>query len=170
LASKEIPVSKVQRNGPNDATSTSSTTCAIRFDPGDRRTLIGGSDARIIMGDDEAELIRLWRDKRGKVGPKDLADNLVVQLGAVTEDLNRRWYQRNTGNAVKDVQKRIQHPVNKWMAATLDGLVDPGGAVFEAKFMLPSRSRRRKAYGAAAAQDNIVKWLIRSGAAALYFF
>jgi hypothetical protein len=23
------------------------------------------------------------------------------------------------------------------MAATLDGLVDPGGAVFEAKFMLP---------------------------------
>ena len=25
----------------------------------------------------------------------------------------------------------------KWMAATLDGLVEPGGAVFEAKFMLP---------------------------------
>jgi predicted phage-related endonuclease len=35
------------------------------------------------------------------------------------------------------VQRRIQHPVIKWMAATLDGLVDPGGAVFEAKFMLP---------------------------------
>jgi hypothetical protein len=31
----------------------------------------------------------------------------------------------------------IQHPVIKWMAATLDGLVEPGGAVFEAKFMLP---------------------------------
>ena len=27
--------------------------------------------------------------------------------------------------------------VLKWMAATLDGVVDPGGAVFEAKFMLP---------------------------------
>jgi predicted phage-related endonuclease len=44
---------------------------------------------------------------------------------------------RNTGHAIKDVQRRVQHPVNKWMAATLDGRVDPGGAVFEAKFMLP---------------------------------
>jgi predicted phage-related endonuclease len=103
----------------------------------ERRHFIGGSDARIIMGDDEAMLVRLWREKRGEVEPEDLSDNLIVQLGTVTEDLNRRWYERNTGSAIKDVQRRIQHPVHKWMAATLDGLVDPGGAVFEAKFMLP---------------------------------
>ena len=46
----------------------------------DRRTLIGGSDARIIMGDDEAALIRLWREKRGEVEPEDLSGNLIVQL------------------------------------------------------------------------------------------
>src|SRR5712672_4752865 len=103
----------------------------------DRRYFLGGSDARIIMGEDEAALVRLWREKRGEVEPEDLSDNLTVQLGTVTEDLNRRWYERNTGHAIKNVQRRIQHPVNKWMAATLDGLVDPGGAVFEAKFMLP---------------------------------
>ena len=103
----------------------------------DRRSFIGGSDARIIMGNDEVALVRLWREKRGEVEPEDLSDNLIVQLGTVTEDLNRRWYERNTGHAVKDVQKRILHPVIKWMAATLDGRVDPGGAVFEAKFMLP---------------------------------
>jgi predicted phage-related endonuclease len=103
----------------------------------DRRSFIGGSDARIIMGDDEAALLRLWREKRGEVAPEDLSDNLIVQLGTVTEDLNRRWYERNTGQAIKHVQRRVQHPVNKWMAATLDGLVDPGGTVFEAKFMLP---------------------------------
>jgi predicted phage-related endonuclease len=102
-----------------------------------RRSFIGGSDARIIMGDDEATLVRLWREKRGEAEPEDLSDNLIVQLGTVTEDLNRRWYERNTGHGIKDVQRRIQHPVHKWMAATLDGLVDPGGAVFEAKFMLP---------------------------------
>ena len=34
-----------------------------------RRSFIGGSDARIIMGTDEAALIRLWREKRGEVGP-----------------------------------------------------------------------------------------------------
>ena len=103
----------------------------------DRRSFLGGSDARVIMGSDEALLLRLWREKRGEVEPEDLSDNLIVQLGSVTEDLNRRWYERNTGHAIKDVQRRIQHPVIKWMAATLDGLVDPGGAVFEAKFMLP---------------------------------
>jgi predicted phage-related endonuclease len=89
------------------------------------------------MGDDEAALIRLWREKLGEIEPEDLSDVLIVQLGTVTEDLNRHWYERNTGRAVKDVQRHIQHPVNKWMAATLDGRVDPGGAVFEAKFMLP---------------------------------
>jgi len=130
--------SNVQRNGTSDATPTSSTAyIPIRFNRKDRRTFIGGSDARIIMGDDESDLVRLWREKRGEIEPEDLADNLIVQLGSVTEDLNRRWYQRHTGHVIKDVQKRIQHPVNKWMAATLDGMVEPTGAVFEAKFMLP---------------------------------
>jgi hypothetical protein len=46
-----------------------------------RRYFIGGSDARIIMGDDEAALIRLWREKRGEVEPEDLSGNLIVQLG-----------------------------------------------------------------------------------------
>ena len=103
----------------------------------DRRGFIGGSDARTIMGDDEAALTRLWREKRGELEPEDLSDNLAVQLGTVTEELNRRWYQRHTGHVVRDVQRRVKHPVIKWMAATLDGVIDPGGMVFEAKFMLP---------------------------------
>ena len=111
-----------------------STTASGRSD---RRHFIGGSDARIIMGDDEAALIRLWREKRGEVEPEDLSGNLIVQLGTVTEDLNRRWYERNTSQVVTDVQRHVRHPVNRWMAATLDGMVDGTGAVFEAKFMLP---------------------------------
>jgi predicted phage-related endonuclease len=103
----------------------------------DRRCFLGGSDARIIMGDDQPALVRLWREKRGEIESEDLSDNLIVQLGTVTEDLNRRWYERNTGQTIKDAQRWIQHPVIKWMAATLDGRVDPSGAVFEAKFMLP---------------------------------
>ena len=103
----------------------------------DRRHFVGGSDARIIMGDDEEALVRLWREKRGEVEPKDLSGNLVVQLGVVTEDLNRRWYQANTGQAITDVQRLIRHPVLRWMAATLDGRIEGSEAVFEAKFMLP---------------------------------
>ena len=62
-----------------------------------RQAFIGGSDARIIMGTDEAALFRLWREKRGEVEPEDLSGNLVVQLGVATEDLNRRWYEANSG-------------------------------------------------------------------------
>jgi predicted phage-related endonuclease len=102
-----------------------------------RRHFIGGSDARIIMGDDENAMLRLWREKRGEVEPEDLSGNLIVQLGVVTEHLNRHWYERNTGHAIRDIQRRRRHPVIKWMSATLDGMVEPGGAVFEAKFMLP---------------------------------
>jgi YqaJ-like viral recombinase domain len=103
----------------------------------DRRSFIGGSDARIIMGDNEAALLCLWREKRGEAEPEDLSANLIVQLGSVTEDLNRHWYERNTGQAVTAVQRRVFHPVKRWMAATLDGMVEGTGAVFEAKFMLP---------------------------------
>ena len=102
-----------------------------------RRSFIGGSDARIIMGDDETALIRLWREKRGEAEPEDLSGNLIVQLGLVTEALNRHWYERNTGQTVECVQHRLRHPVLRWMGATLDGMVAGSGAVFEAKFMLP---------------------------------
>jgi putative phage-type endonuclease len=102
-----------------------------------RRAFIGGSDARIIMGNDEAALVRLWREKRGEVDPEDLSGNLIVQLGTATEELNRTWYERNTGRSVRDVQRFVKHSAIPWMAATLDGIVEGTEAVFEAKFMLP---------------------------------
>ena len=81
-----------------------------------RRTFIGGSDARIIMGGDEEALLPLWHEKRGELEPKDLSGNLVVQLGAVTEDLNRRWYETNTGQVIIDIQA-----ANPPSGAALDG-------------------------------------------------
>jgi hypothetical protein len=85
------------------------------------------------MGSDEAALVRLWREKRGEVEPEDLCGNLIVQLGSVTEDLNRRWYELNSKQVIIDVQRRVRHPAVRWMAATLDGRVEASGAVFEAK-------------------------------------
>lgn len=118
------------------------------------------------MGSDEADIIQLWREKRGEAEP-DFSDNLIVQLGTITEDINRRWYERNTSKAITHVQKRIKHPVIKWMAATLDGIVDRTGAVFEAKFMLPwsfhRRGSRSKAHG--ALQHNM--WVANAKSAAL---
>ncbi len=73
----------------------------------DCRYFVGGSDARIIMGNDEDALVRLWREKRGEAEPDNLSGNLIVQLGLVTEHLNRHWYERNTGQVIKDVQSWV---------------------------------------------------------------
>ena len=135
--------------------------------PADRRYFIGGSDARIIMGDDEAALLRLWREKRGEVAPEDLSGDLIVQLGAVTEDLNRLWFERNTGQTITDVQPRIRHPVLRWMGATLDGVVEGTGAVFEAKFMLPWSFSEEGAAEKHMAQVQHNMWVTNAKAAAL---
>ena len=134
---------------------------------GHRRHFIGGSDARIIMGEDEAALLRLWREKRGEVDPEDLSDNLIVQLGVVTEDLNRRWYEANTGQVVVDVQRQIRHPALHWMGATLDGRVEATDAVFEAKFMLPWAFSEEAAVEKYAPQLQHNLWVIAGRTAVL---
>jgi hypothetical protein len=71
------------------------------------------------MGDDKVALLRLWREKRGEVEPEDLSGNLVVQLGVVTEPLNRLWYERNTGQASSGLRRRIGRTVIRWIAVEL---------------------------------------------------
>ncbi|MBL8571963.1 MAG: YqaJ viral recombinase family protein [Phreatobacter sp.] len=102
-----------------------------------RRSMIGGSDARVIMGSDEKALRDLWLFKRGLRDGDDLSGSLPVQLGICTEDLNRRWFERQTRQSVSHVQQRIFDRDFPYLAATLDGLVGGSGHVFEAKFMLP---------------------------------
>jgi predicted phage-related endonuclease len=132
-----------------------------------RRGFIGGSDARIIMGTDEAALVRLWREKRGEAEPEDLSDNLIVQLGVATEALNRQWYERNTGQVVTAVQRRVEHPVIRFLAATLDGMVEGTGAVFEAKFMLPWSFSEAAAAEKHMAQLQHNMWVTNARTAAL---
>ncbi len=119
------------------------------------------------MGDDEAALLCLWREKRGEIEPKDLSGNLVVQLGLVTEDLNRRWYQANTGRLITDVQRHLRHPALGWMAATLDGRVEGSGAVFEAKFMLPWSFSEEAAAEKHIAQLQHNMWVVAARSAVL---
>jgi predicted phage-related endonuclease len=144
-----------------------SSSALISLKRFDRRSFIGGSDARIIMGNDEAALLRLWRQKRGEAEPEDLSGNLIVQLGVVTEPLNRIWYERNTGQAVTEVQRRVEHPVIRYMAATLDGMVEATEAVFESKFMLPWAFSEEAAAEKHIAQLQHNMWVTNSRLAAL---
>jgi hypothetical protein len=133
----------------------------------DRRAFIGGSDARIIMGNDEAALVRLWREKRGEAEAEDLSGNLIVQLGTATEALNRAWYERNTGRKVTDIRRRVRHSAIAWMAATLGGVVEGMGVVFEAKFMLPWSFSEEAAVEQYMAQLQHNMWVTHSRLAVL---
>jgi predicted phage-related endonuclease len=132
-----------------------------------RRHFDGGSDARIIMGQDEGALVRLWRQKRGETEPEDLSANLLVQLGSATEDVNRRWFEANSGHQVVDVQRHVRHPALHWMGATLDGRVEATGAVFESKFMLPWSFSEEAAVEKYAPQLQHSLWVVAGRTAVL---
>jgi predicted phage-related endonuclease len=119
------------------------------------------------MGDDETALVRLWKEKRGEVEIMDLSGDLLVQLGSATEQLNRHWYEKNTGQVVTEVQRQVFHPVHRWMAAILDGRVEATGAVFEAKFMLPWNFSEEAAAGKHMAQLQHNMWVVASRTAVL---
>ena len=132
-----------------------------------RQGFLGGSDSLTIMGTDQTALHRLWRVKRGEAEPEDLSGNLPVQLGKVTEDLNRRWFETNSGHQVVDVQRHVRHPALHWMGATLDGRVEATGAVFEAKFMLPWSFSEEAAVEKYAPQLQHNLWVVAGRAAVL---
>ena len=132
-----------------------------------RRSFIGGSDARTIMGDNETALLQLWKEKRGEIEPEDLSGDLLVQLGTTTETLNRCWYEKNTGHVITEVQRRVIHKVHRWMAATLDGRIEATGAVFEAKFMLPWNFSEEAAAEKHMAQLQHNMWVTASRTAVL---
>ena len=94
---------------------------------------IGGSDANIILSGDDERLTRLWREKRGESPPEDLSGRLSVALGSWTEDFNRQWYEKLSGNRVVDAGKALTCATYRWRKCTLDGRVDGSGAIFEAK-------------------------------------
>jgi predicted phage-related endonuclease len=61
----------------------------------------------------------------------------------------------------------VRHPVHQWMAATLDGIVEQTGAVFEAKFMLPWAFTEEAAAEKHMAQLQHNMWVVAARSAVL---
>ncbi len=85
---------------------------------------IGGSDtARIVAGD----WFSLWEEKTGRREPEDLSGVLPVQLGILTEELNRSWFELQTGLTVgRDNCAGLAHPIHEFMVGNIDGWVLDG--------------------------------------------
>ena len=61
----------------------------------DRTKFVGGSDTiRLVKGDWE----NLYLEKIGEKQPEDLSDNLQVQMGITTEQLNVEWFLKQHNN------------------------------------------------------------------------
>lgn len=94
-----------------------------------RRQGIGGSDAGKVMA---GEWHDLWLLKTGRKEDDDLTWVLPVQIGIITEDLNRRWFEHHTGIDVSTFGcDHLVHPDLQFMRANLDGFC--AGGIFEAK-------------------------------------
>ena len=102
-----------------------------------RSECIGGSDANTILGGVPEHVLRLWREKRGEGAPEDLTSKLPVMLGCWTEAFNRQWYEKLTGQIVSRPGASLQCDQHPWRRCTLDGFVEPLGAVWEAKHTSP---------------------------------
>lgn len=99
----------------------------------ERRQGIGGSDANTILSGDGERIRELWLEKRGEAEPPDLSDRLAVMLGCWTEAFNRQWFEQVTGTPVIDAGKRLRCSRREWRHCTLDGFIESGPAVWEAK-------------------------------------
>src|SRR5256885_8295715 len=91
----------------------------ISSNPLNLRSFIGGSDARIIMGADEAALLRLWREKRGEGGTQGPSRHPIGQPWVVAEELNPQRVWRNTHQTNQKVPNLSPNPVVPWIAGPL---------------------------------------------------
>jgi hypothetical protein len=94
---------------------------------------IGGSDANILLSGDAARILELWRVKRGDKIVEDLSGVMPVMLGCWTEPFNRQWYEKLSGKVVRVREEPFVCTEFEWRRCTVDGLIEPDGAVFEAK-------------------------------------
>ena len=58
---------------------------------------------------------------------------LAVMLGCWTEPFNRQWYESLSSTTVSACGRTFACDRRDWRRCTVDGLVEPGDAIFEAK-------------------------------------
>ena len=93
---------------------------------------LGGTDAIKIV---EGKWKEVWELKLGLKEYPNLDEVLPVQMGILTEDMNRLWFMKTTGIKVlkPDIISSKEVP---FLYASLDGITEDG-AIFEAKHVSP---------------------------------
>lgn len=99
-----------------------------------RRGYIGASDAAGVLGLSRWETpLSIWAEKTGQLPPKDLSDNLAVEVGNELEDLVAKLFTKRTGKKVRRANETRFHKVHPFLGANLDRLVEGTDEVLECK-------------------------------------
>ena len=86
----------------------------------ERLKTLGGSDATRIM---EGDWHTLWLEKTGRQEPANLDRVLPVQIGIVTEQLNKQWFAQETGHKLLSASNQHEFK-DGFRHASLDGMVN----------------------------------------------
>jgi hypothetical protein len=99
------------------------------------------SQAPIIIGGTEQQLMELWQERVGAKPPADLSNVLPVQLGKHCEPFIIDWIERTGQHELTERQRFIEHPTLPNFACTLDAYRSFDDAVVEAKNLNPYGDR-----------------------------
>ena len=108
-----------------------------------------GCVGRPVFGSDQRSRARtpFQRRKTALIAPEDEAEPEDLRGSHYRRARLGNWgpqqYEANTGQVIADVQWQVRRPTVRWAGATLDGRVEAAGAAFEAKSILPGRSRSK---------------------------
>src|SRR5678815_3684349 len=110
-----------------------------------REGKLTGSMVAALMTGDQQKLLNAWRLLIGDTEyvVEDLSGIWAVQLGAITEALNLRWYELKTGRPITRAGEVVVHPKIPWAACTLDGWDDAIPGPIECKHVGGFEPRQR---------------------------
>jgi putative phage-type endonuclease len=100
----------------------------------ERVNYIGASDCAAALGMSRwGSPLSVWAEKTGLLPPKDLSDNLAVELGNELEDFVARKFMKETGKKVHRVTETLIHPVHSFIRCNLDRRVVGEKAILQCK-------------------------------------
>ena len=95
---------------------------------------LGGSDVGTVLGlNPYKSAFELWEEKTAKTPPKDLSDNLAVQVGHAMEDFVAKQFSKATGLQVIRDNKTYIHEQYDYLLANIDRRIVGQRAFLECK-------------------------------------
>lgn len=100
----------------------------------ERKNYIGASEAAAALGLSRWQTqLELWGIKTGRIEPKDLSDNVAVEMGNELEEVVARLFTKRTGLKVQRVNSAYVHDKYNFLRCHIDRKVVGQSAILQCK-------------------------------------